>query len=163
MNPGANRLRTPFADLKRRQFTAHDRLHPLIRLYLLGLVRARLGDTAARRYAGELVGVELPRTAGSLAEDLARSVRARILREGRAAAALAELDGARMETWYGQTMASPLYSQVFERFVRAELLYQLGRLEELWRDADPPLQPRVDAARARLADLRAGEEADRSP
>ncbi len=193
-------------------FTAHDRLHPLIRLYLLGLVHARLGDAAARRYAGELVGVELPRTAGSLAEDLARSVRARILiREGRPAEALAELDGARMETWYGQTMASPLYSQVFERFVRAELLFQLGRLEEargwyanlvetspfelpylamshlrraeiderlgvlerarehytrfieLWQEADPPLQPQVDAARARLADLRAREEAERSP
>ncbi len=194
-------------------FTAHDRLHPLIRLYLLGLVHARLGDAAAaRRYAGELVGVELPRTAGSLAEDLARSVRAQILiREGRPAEALAELDGARMETWYGQTMASPLYSQVFERFVRAELLFQLGRLEEargwyanlvetspfelpylamshlrraeiderlgvlerarehytrfieLWQEADPPLQPQVDAARARLADLGAREEAERSP
>ncbi len=113
-------------------FTAHDRLHPLIRLYLLGLIKARLGEEeSARRYADELLGVELPATAGSLAEDLARSVRAEILiREGRPERALAELEDARMETWYGQTMASPLYSQVYERFVRAELLYRLGRLEE---------------------------------
>ncbi len=84
VNPGANRIRTLFAELKRRQLMAHDRLHRLIRLYLLGLVHARLGDAAA------------------------------------------------------------------------------GRLEELWQ-ADSPLQPQVVAARARLADLLAREEAEPSP
>lgn len=113
-------------------FTAHDRLHSLIRLYLLGRTRARSGDAAgAERYADELLTVELPRTAGSLAQDLAHSVRSQILlSEGRAAEALAELEQARMETWYGQTMASPFYSQVAERFARAELLRALGRSEE---------------------------------
>ncbi len=190
-------------------FTAHDRLHPLIRLYALGLIRARLGDaTAATRHAERLARLEVPRTAGSLPQDLAHSVRAQVQLAGRdpqsrdpAARALAELEAARMETWYGQTMASPLYNQVFERFMRAELLLRLGRQQEalnwyanlvetspfelpylavsylrraevydglgqpedarshyarfieLWKDADPELQPEVAAARQRLEEL----------
>ncbi len=113
-------------------FTAHDKLHPLIRLYLLGLVSAIDGDrAAAERYAVELEAVELPETAGSLAQDLAHSIRSATHRAaGRLEQALAELELSRMETWYGQTMASPLYCQAYERFQRAELLYELGRDRE---------------------------------
>ena len=113
-------------------FTANDRLHRVFRLYLLGRTRARLGEAEeAARIAEQLATVELPRTAGSLSFDLSLSVRSHILvSEGRPAEALAELEQARKATWYGQTMASPLYSQVAERFARAELLYQLDRLDE---------------------------------
>jgi tetratricopeptide (TPR) repeat protein len=113
-------------------FTAHDPLHPLIRHYLLGLTRARLGDASgAERSASALLEVELPRTAGSLGDDLARSVRARsLIAESRESEALTRLEQARMETWYGQTLASPLYSRVLERYTRAELLRDLGRAEE---------------------------------
>jgi tetratricopeptide (TPR) repeat protein len=186
-------------------FTAHDRLHPLIRLYLLGITNARLGRGAeAERYAARMPQVELPRIAGSLDRDLAHSIRARVLIEGGdTTAALAELGKAEMHTWYGQTLASPFYCKVFERFTRAEILLaldrprealgwyanlvetsvfelpylasahlrraeiheSLGELEramehyarfiELWRDADPELQSRVEAARQRLAALAA--------
>jgi tetratricopeptide (TPR) repeat protein len=113
-------------------FTAHDRLHELIRLYLLGVTHARLGENEpARRYAGELSAVALPRTAGSLGVDLGgRRIIKKLISDGRGAEALAELEQAKMDTWYGQTMASPLYCQVSERFVRAELLRSLGRLPE---------------------------------
>ncbi len=186
-------------------FTAHDSLHPLIRLYLLGILEARLGATAAAsRHADQLAGVEVPRTAGSIALDLAHSVRAQSLLSqdpNRAAEALAQLEAARLETWYGQSMASPLFGQVFERFNRAELLKSQGRDEEalrwyanlaetspfelpylamahrrraeiydrlgqpeparqhfarfieLWQDADPELQPQVEAAQRRLEEL----------
>ncbi len=192
-------------------FTAHDRLHPLIRLYALGLIRARLGDaTTAIGHADRLARLEVPRTAASLPQDLAHSAQAQVMlsaadrdpRDGdRIAKALTELDAARMETWYGQTMASPLYNQVFERFARAELLLRLGRERdalrwfatlvetspfelpylalshlrraeihdalgesdearthygrfiEMWQDADPELQPQVEAARRRLQEL----------
>lgn len=113
-------------------FTAHDALHPLIRLYLLGLTSAHLGDPdRALRYAEQLEGTELPATAGSLSSDLAHSVRSAVHHvAGRLEEALAELELARSATWYGQTMASPLYCLVFDRFARAELLLELGRDRE---------------------------------
>jgi tetratricopeptide (TPR) repeat protein len=113
-------------------FTAHDRLHPLIRLYLLGLTSAHIGRASeAERFASQMSQVELPRIAGSLDEDLARSVQAqRMIAEGSEAAALSALEQAKMETWYGQTLASPLYCKVNERFARAELLRALGRTDE---------------------------------
>lgn len=128
LDPGA----IPVSENPSIVFTAHDPLHPLIRFYLLGLTRARIGDAeGAERAAEALLGLELPRTAGSLDDDLARSVRAQgLISDGRDAEALSQLEQARMETWYGQTLASPLYSRVFERYVRAELLRKLGRAAE---------------------------------
>lgn len=117
-------------------FTAHDALNPIVRDYLMGLLNARLGRTAEAMAAAERVeSHQLPTTAGSLARDLGRSIRAQVARlEGRPADALALLESSRMETWYGQTLASPFYAQVLERFTRAELLLELGRDEEalLW-------------------------------
>lgn len=187
-------------------FTVHDRLHPLIRLYLLGLTNARLGRASeAEDYAAQMSDVEMPLIAGSLNHDLALSVRAHVmLAGGDEAAALRTLEEAKMETWYGQTLASPLYCKVYERFARAELLFALdrgdealrwyanlvetsvfelpylaiahlrraeihdgrGELEqaaehyasfiELWRDADPSLQPYVASARERLDAISGG-------
>lgn len=116
-------------------FTAHDRLHRLIRLYLLGLTNARLGRAAeAERYAEQMTQVELPRIVGSLDRDLALSVRAQtLLQRGEAATALTELEQARMHTWYGQTLASPFYCKVLERFTRAETLLALDRPDEALR------------------------------
>jgi tetratricopeptide (TPR) repeat protein len=145
-------------------FTSHDDLHPLIRHYQLGLIRARLGDAdAARRHARELEAIELPATAGSLAPDLAHSVRAAALRsEGRAAEALAELERARTDAWYGQTMSSPLYARVAERFARAELLLELGRLDEAkgWYSSIGELSP-FELPYRSVSQLRLAQIADR--
>ncbi len=113
-------------------FSSHDELHPLIREYRLGLLRARLGDAdAALRHAEALGEMELPSTAGSLAADLSQSVRAAVLYgAGRLEESLEELAGARHSAWYGQTMVSPLFSRVGQRFLRAEILFELGRYDE---------------------------------
>ena len=113
-------------------FSSHDELHPLIREYQLGLVRARLGEAdAALRHADALAEIELPSTAGSLATDLSHSVRAAVLyEEKRLEEALEELAAARHAAWYGQTMVSPLFSRIAERFLRAEILFELGRYDE---------------------------------
>lgn len=113
-------------------FTSHDAVHPVIRVYQLGLIRARLGEAdAALVLAGEVEAMPLPPTAGSLASDLAHGIRASVLREqGRLEEALAELEKARVDAWYGQTMASPLFARIFERFLQAEMLFALGRYDE---------------------------------
>ncbi len=113
-------------------FTAHDPLHSLFRAYLLGLLSARLGEMeAAEGYAVELAAMTPRPTDGSLTLDMARSVRVEVLRgQGRLGEALALIEQNRSETWYAQTAASPLFCQIRERFVRAELLRELGRTRE---------------------------------
>ncbi|HEM45721.1 MAG TPA: hypothetical protein ENO23_01625, partial [Alphaproteobacteria bacterium] len=116
-------------------FTVHDPLHRLIRLYLLGLTAAQLGEhAAAETYADSLAAVEPKPIEGSLPQDMARAVRAERLRlDGRPAEALAVLEQQERYMWYAQTAVSPLFSQVRDRFVQAELLRELGRLDEARR------------------------------
>jgi len=147
-------------------FTVHDDLHAEIRLYLLGLVSARLGLGArARTYADSLSAVESRPATGSLAQDLAEGVRAEALRvEDRPEEALAALERQDRHMWYATTAVSPLFSQVRERFVQAELLYELGRVEEARRFYETidqlslfDLPYRAPAAR-RLAEINSSAE-----
>ena len=184
-------------------YNVHDELHHVLRAYLLGLVNVRLGDTVqARRHAATLEQLSVPTAGGTTAVDLAHSIRAQVaLHRGDTTGALTELNQIRRQTWYVVTLPSTFYSQTFERFTRAELLYALGRdrealqwydhlveigpyevgyrplahhrraqiyerlgdedqaLEhyarfvELWKDADPELQPQVEDVRRRIAAL----------
>ena len=113
-------------------FSAHNGLHRHLRAYLLGVLDTRLGDySAAERHATELERLGGTVQASALARDLAHSVRAQVASmQIRPAAALRELERARMETWYELPIASPFYSQAYERYLRAELLNALGRPEE---------------------------------
>ena len=113
-------------------FSSHDDLHPFIREYQLGLLKARLGqEAAALRHADAVGATRLESTSGSLANDLSHSVRAAVhYAAGRLDSTLAELESPHYDAWYGQTMVSPLFARVAERFLRAEVLYELGRLEE---------------------------------
>lgn len=113
-------------------FTANDELHDVFRAYALGLLAANLGDSvAAEQYAEQLDATPPRPTDGHLPQDLALAVRAEVLRlDGRPAEALALLEQAQLATWYAQTASSNLFSQVRERFVRAELLADLGRVED---------------------------------
>ena len=101
------------------------------RFYAL-ISKCRLGDIeGAARYAGQIDRLDLPAGLATVAADLAHSVRSQIDRQqGHTAAALETLEQTRLATWYGQTTASPFYSQAYERFTRAELLHELERDRE---------------------------------
>lgn len=116
-------------------FTVHDDLHAEIRYYLLGLISAQLGSNdAAFAYADSLTAIEPRPASGSLPQDLAEGVRAEVLRvSGRPADALAALERQARHMWYATTAVSPLFTQVRERFVQAELLRELGRTDEARR------------------------------
>jgi tetratricopeptide (TPR) repeat protein len=108
---------------------AHDGVRPAIRLYLLGMLSARLGEHAeAEHYAAALAAAE---HRDELARSFAHRVRAESLRvRGLSEHALAELDAARFDQLYDYSAYSAFYSQAYERFMRAELLYELGRPQE---------------------------------
>ena len=116
-------------------FAMHNGLHEHLRLYLLALIESRLGDAAAASAHAEALAALPPPAAGAeLAAHLTRGAKARALRaRGDAAAALSELESGRSEAWFQLTVASPFYSQAFERFMRAGLLEELGRKEEAER------------------------------
>jgi tetratricopeptide (TPR) repeat protein len=99
-------------------------------MYLLGLASARMGDVErAAQYAGKIGDQRFPTGYESLAADLARSVQAQIERvQGKPADALEKLEPILAET--RNPLESPFVSEAYERFTRAELLYELGRYPE---------------------------------
>jgi tetratricopeptide (TPR) repeat protein len=119
-------------------FSVHDNIHPHIREYLLGLLSLEVGETRrALNHASVLEAMEAPPEVGTMARDLARGIRAGVLRkQGRLQEALAELTRDPPEIFYHLTLASPFVSLVNERFLRAELLRELGREDEAlaWYD-----------------------------
>ncbi|NIR53140.1 protein kinase [candidate division KSB1 bacterium] len=113
-------------------FSANNGLHPLLKTYLAGLLSSRLGELQqAAQYAKQIEQITTPSGAGSLASDLALSVQAHIdLQNGRREEALAKLEQTRRQTWYELMLSSSFYSQAYERFMRAELLLELGQARE---------------------------------
>jgi serine/threonine-protein kinase len=122
----------------------HVKLHPYLRLYLLGLLNARLGDTAAAlSYAGELQRLSRRSHAPIFVADLGRVVRMEVAWvAGRLEEALSTLEGAGF--WSKLDLPadnSPFLERSYERFARAELLHGLGR----WKEAARWYEPMVDA------------------
>jgi tetratricopeptide (TPR) repeat protein len=118
-------------------------LHPYLRLYLLGLLNARIGDSAAAlSYARELQNLSPRSHAPSFVDDLGRVVRMEVAWvAGRREDALSILEGAGF--WSRLDLPpdnSPFLERSYERWARAELLHQLGRREEAARW----YQPNVD-------------------
>jgi tetratricopeptide (TPR) repeat protein len=108
----------------------HNRLQPAIRSFLLGLLAVRAGDLAEARDALEqLSSAAEPQSAGrtSLRRGLAAAV---TQAEKGAQEALAVLGRPSAELWYQATVISPFLSLAYERFLRAELLYEAGRHAE---------------------------------
>jgi DNA-binding SARP family transcriptional activator/TolB-like protein len=107
----------------------HAGLHPYVRLYRLGLLDARLGDTVqALRLAGSLE--RSGDSSGALKADalhtFARSIRARVAGEaGRVAEALGHLE---QSNW--GMVESMFEAEALDRYYRAELLSALGRHAE---------------------------------
>jgi len=178
-------------------FSRHNGIHEQLRLYLLGMLSARLGQwTTAEEYAASLDEMPGPEETGSLTADMAVGVRALTAWElGETEEALTILEAVKRERNYDVFGYSPFFSQGLERYLQAEILHALGRYDaalewyrsapepyisdliylapshlrraeiyerqgdqqqavhhygrfvELWQDADPELQPRVEAAR----------------
>jgi DNA-binding SARP family transcriptional activator/TolB-like protein len=112
----------------------HAPAHPYLRLYLLGLLGARLGDYAtALDYAGELERRAGTSFAPAFVGVLGPALRAEVARaRGRAGEALAILD--REDFWTREdvkiTGSSPFFEREYEKFSRGELLYALERYGE---------------------------------
>jgi tetratricopeptide (TPR) repeat protein len=113
----------------------HRTAHPYFRLYLLGLLSARLGEpSAALGYAAELERTDRSSALGVYAVDQGQFVRAEVAwMGGRRQEALTLLDQARYWTTDSRRHEhgdSPFFIQLHERFARAELLYELGRHQD---------------------------------
>jgi TolB-like protein len=109
-----------------------EALHPPLRLYLLGLLSARLGnrdDALAHADQCEAMAVSLDET--PMPRNLALGVRARVAFDERdATEALELLDQLELGPWCHLAAASPFYALANERFLRGEALLALGRPEE---------------------------------
>jgi tetratricopeptide (TPR) repeat protein len=108
---------------------AHAGLHPYVRVYRLGLLGVRLGDTVeALRHAGALdrAGDSSSALKADALHTFARSIRARVAGEaGRVAEALGHLE---QSNW--GMVESIFEAEALDRYYRAELLYALGRHAE---------------------------------
>ena len=113
----------------------HQHLHQLIRLYLLGAVSARVGDTVTAYEAARNLDAWTPsELQGSLPTDFAALVRSHIAEAaGRLDEALALIEGTRTEVWYIRIVSSPIVAQTLERFRRAQFLVDADREQEALR------------------------------
>jgi DNA-binding SARP family transcriptional activator/tetratricopeptide (TPR) repeat protein len=114
-------------------FIVHSDVHPQIRLYLLALLNLRLGNKrAATAHAATLESLSGSSEAVSLAFDLALSIHAQVAASsGDSAEALAILSQMRMQPPIEKlVMQSPFFSRNLERYTRARLLEEEGRLDE---------------------------------
>lgn len=113
----------------------HQHLHQLIRLYLLGAVSARVGDTVTAHQAARDLDAWTPlELQGSLPADFAALVWSHIAESaGRVDEALALIESTRTEVWYIRMVSSPIVAQTLERFRRAQFLIDAGREREALR------------------------------
>jgi DNA-binding SARP family transcriptional activator/tetratricopeptide (TPR) repeat protein len=126
--PFLNPPDSDLAELRRRLDPAVlPGMNPPTRSYYAALVAIKLGDTlSAANAARALLETHDTLAASELARSMGHSVRARIqLAAHRPAAALVELQEARWEKTAGLSAA-----EASDRFLRAELLYELGRADE---------------------------------
>jgi DNA-binding SARP family transcriptional activator len=114
-------------------FIVHGDVHPQIRLYLLALLNLKLDNKrAATAHAATLESLSGSSEAVSLAFDLALSIHAQLAASsGDSAEALAILSQMRMQPPIDKlVMQSPFFSRNLERYTRARLLEEEGRLDE---------------------------------
>jgi len=107
-------------------------MHPHLRLYLLGIVNARLGNLdQAVAYADQSEQLDGPAHVTDLMRDLAYGIRAQVYwRRGDREAAFEQFEQIQMKSPQHVRIWSPFLKQSHERFLRAELLHEMGRDEE---------------------------------
>jgi hypothetical protein len=105
-----------------------------LRLYLLGLLSARLGAaTDALRYAGELERLPAPPESTALARGLGRTIRADVAAgAGHTTEALDLLDAVKGEVPF-ELIRLPYFSEEHARYLRSLQLHQAGREAEALR------------------------------
>jgi len=110
----------------------HDGLHGHLRGFLLGLLAARDHDPeAVGLEADALAELPVPTGAEALVEHLTRTLDAERFRlNGQPTEALAVLERGRTDVWFQLAVGSPFYARTYERFLRAELLADVGRVDE---------------------------------
>ena len=118
--------------MSRRWPASHNGLHTHLRHYLLALLAARLGDLdTADHYAAALEDETVPEDAAAVVASLIAGAHARVAwARGDHVKALALLEARRPPVWFQHAVASPFYSQAFERYMRGEVLQALGREAE---------------------------------
>ncbi len=91
-----------------------------------------MGDLAAAdRHTAALAHETVPDDAAAIVASLVAGANARVAwARGDHAKALSYLEGRRPSVWFQHAVASPFYSQAFERYMRAEMLSALGRADE---------------------------------
>jgi tetratricopeptide (TPR) repeat protein len=130
----------PASEVVRGSVGLGPALRPHLRLYILGLLSSRLGESErAARYAQELARLAAPEQARNVILGLVGTVRADVaLRAGRAADALTLLRPANGEVPLELVFVKPFvnvseFTQEHARYLRAEALLSLGRNEEARR------------------------------
>jgi tRNA A-37 threonylcarbamoyl transferase component Bud32/tetratricopeptide (TPR) repeat protein len=113
-------------------FQIYDDIHPQLRVYLLGLLNARLGEyDRALRQADELERFGGPPHVTGLMRDFVRGIRAQVAwQRGDVPKALEEIQRIEIKSPSSYRVWSPFYKESHERYLRAELLHQAGRHEE---------------------------------
>jgi tetratricopeptide (TPR) repeat protein len=108
-----------------------------LRLYLLGLLSARLGAGAdALRYAGELERLPTSPESTALVRGLGRTIRADVAAgAGHTTEALTLLDGVKGEVPF-ELIRLPYFSEEHARYLRSLQLHQAGREAEALRLAE---------------------------
>lgn len=110
----------------------HNDLHPHLREFLLGVLAVRRGDPDTAALCSEaLAELQVPEGADAAVQHLGRTLSAEQLRaRGRPAEALGVLEHGGSDVWFQYAVASPFFAGTYERFLRAELLAESGRLPE---------------------------------
>lgn len=117
-------------------FSVHNGDYPAIKPYLLGLLSVTTGDLTAADQAMIALEERVRARGGvGLGPDLVRGLRARILHaRGEPAQALEALAPMRLDTVpYHLALNSAFIARTNERFLRGELLHELGRQDEALR------------------------------
>jgi tetratricopeptide (TPR) repeat protein len=119
-------------------------VQPAIRVYLLGMLNARLArDSAALAHADRLQQVEWT-VGGNISATLAPGIRAALAAaHGEVEQALRLLEAAPFEGNYEELVSSPVLAMAAERYLMAELLVAVGRSRDAlgWFASLGGLQP----------------------
>jgi tetratricopeptide (TPR) repeat protein len=109
----------------------HNTLHSALKEYLDGLLAVRAGQLAEAHAALDRLGAQGDGGDGVARARLWRGLAATIARaEDGPVKAMSVLGPPAFELWFQTTVASPFLSLAHERFLRAELLQELGREAE---------------------------------
>lgn len=140
--------------------TVHDDAHVPLREYLRGMLAARLGNSdGIERALAALDALRVTGDIAALAAGMRAGLRAELeLGRSRAGEALRALSGADTLTPSVAAVASsPFFARTAERYLRAELLAELGRDDEALAWYGSLTQSRQDVAYLALSHLRRAE------